>query len=162
MPRNAAFTSPYLIGFDRLEEALDRLARGATDGYPPYNIEDVGGDRLAITLAVAGFALDELDVVVEGDRLLVRGRRADNDDVPRQFLHRGIATRPFQRAFLLADGIDVIGARLADGLLTIDLARPETIETTRSIPIMPPAGEPGTGEPGTDGKRPKLRTARRA
>ncbi len=155
MSHTTVFASPYLIGFDRLEEALDRLARGAADGYPPYNIEDMGGDRLAVTLAVAGFAQDELEVTVEGDRLLVRGRRADDADAPRQFLHRGIATRAFQRAFLLADGIEVVGARLADGLLIIDLARPATIETSRSIPIS--AGD----EPAADA-RSTARKARRA
>lgn len=153
MSHTTVFASPYLIGFDRLEESLDRLTRGAADGYPPYNIEDMGGDRLAVTLAVAGFAQDELEITVEGDRLLVLGRRAAGADAPGQFLHRGIATRAFQRAFLLADGIEVIGARLADGLLTIDLARPATIETSRSIPIS-------AGDEPVSGARPTARKAR--
>ena len=140
MPRNAFFSSPFLIGFDRLEEALDRLGHGAGDAYPPYNIEDLGGGRLTIVLAVAGFDESDLDVAVEGDRLVVQGRKGEAEP-PRQLLHRGIAQRGFQRTFLLADGIEVVGARLADGLLTVDLARPAAIESTRRVPITGGATE---------------------
>jgi HSP20 family molecular chaperone IbpA len=126
MTRNGGF-GPLIVSFDR-------PGRGSGDGYPPCNIEDVGDGRLRVTLAVAGFAPDDLDVKVAGDQLVVQGRRRD-DEVGRQFLHRGIAARSFRRAFLLADGIEVAGATLDHGLLTIDLARPVEAPSARSIPI---------------------------
>jgi len=136
MTRLTGLGNPLLIGFDRLEQALERVARGVADGYPPYNVEDRSDDGLGLTLAVAGFAPEDLDVTVEGDRLVVRGRRRDDDGAARLMLHQGIAARAFQRTFLLADGIDVVGARLDNGLLTIDLARPAAAETIRRIPIQ--------------------------
>ena len=137
MSRVPSLSSPFLIGFDEIERALDRVAKAA-DGYPPYNIERLGRDannpeRLRITLAVAGFTLDQLEVTVEEKELLIRGRQ--QDDKSRQYLHRGIAARQFQRTFVLADGMQVLGADLKNGLLTVDLARPEPERVVKSISI---------------------------
>jgi HSP20 family molecular chaperone IbpA len=137
MSRVPSLSSPFLIGFDQIERALDRVAKAA-DGYPPYNIERLAPDernpeRLRITLAVAGFTLDQLEVTVEEKELVIRGRQ--QDDKSRQYLHRGIAARQFQRTFVLADGMDVLGADLKNGLLSIDLARPEPQRTVRTISI---------------------------
>jgi HSP20 family molecular chaperone IbpA len=137
MSRVPSLSSPFLIGFDQIERALDRVAKAA-DGYPPYNIERLAADgkqpeRLRITLAVAGFTLDQLEVTVEEKELVIRGRQ--QDDKTRQFLHRGIAARQFQRTFVLADGMEVLGADLKNGLLSIDLARPEPERVLRTINI---------------------------
>jgi len=137
MSRVPSLSSPFLIGFDQIERALDRVAKAA-DGYPPYNIERLASDqknpeRLRITLAVAGFTLDQLEVVVEEKELVIGGRR--EDDKGRQYLHRGIAARQFQRSFVLADGMEVQQADLKNGLLSIDLARPEPARVARSIGI---------------------------
>ena len=137
MSRVPSLSSPFLLGFDEIERALDRVAK-ASDGYPPYNIERVAREngkpeRLRITLAVAGFNRDELDVCVEESQLVVRGRQVDERE--RHFLHRGIAARQFQRAFLLADGMEVLGADLANGLMSIDLVRPEPDRIVRKIDI---------------------------
>jgi HSP20 family molecular chaperone IbpA len=126
------FNSPLLLGFDQLERTLDRLAKGA-EGYPPYNIERVGENGLRITLAVAGFTADDLAIELVENQLSVRGKQTDDTD--RVFLHRGIAARQFQRAFMLADGIEVTGARLDNGLLSIDLVRPVIEPRVRTIPI---------------------------
>lgn len=139
MTRITAFSSPLLLGFDEVERTLDRLTKAAGNGYPPYNIErlpatDDRGDVLRITLAVAGFSSDELDVTVEDKELVIRGRRAEEDD-PKTYLHRGIANRQFRRSFVLAEGIEVIGADLADGLLSVDLARPPSDKGVRRIEI---------------------------
>jgi len=128
MSRQSPFGHPFLVGFDEIEQALDRVAKAASDGYPPYNIERLARannvpERLRITLAVAGFSRDELEVILEENQLVIRGRQID--DKTRHFLHRGIAARQFQRAFLLAEGMEVLGADLSNGLLSIDLARPE-------------------------------------
>ena len=138
MTRPSPFGYPFLLGFDEIEQALDRVSKAASDGYPPYNIERVTRserepERLRITLAVAGFTQDQLDVSLEENQLVVRGRQVD--DKSRQFLHRGIAARQFQRAFLLADGMEVRGAELSNGLLAIDLARPEPERIVRKIAI---------------------------
>jgi HSP20 family molecular chaperone IbpA len=138
MTRVSAFSSPFLLGFDEVERALDRVAKAPGAGYPPYNIERLAksGDRpetLRITLAVAGFARDELDVSVEDRELTIRGRQTD--DEARDFLHRGIAARQFVKTFVLAEGIEVTGADLADGLLSIDLTRPQGERVTRQIAI---------------------------
>ncbi|GJE28815.1 Hsp20 family protein [Methylobacterium organophilum] len=138
MTRPSPFGHPFLLGFDEIEQALDRVSKAASDGYPPYNIERIprAGDapeRLRITLAVAGFTLDQLDVTLEESQLVVRGRQVD--DKARQFLHRGIAARQFQRTFLLADGMEVLGADLSNGLLSIDLVRPEPERIVRKIAI---------------------------
>lgn len=134
MARMPIFDSPFLLGFERLEQMLDRTAKSAGDSYPPYNIEQTGDHGLRITLAVAGFSMDDLSVAVEDDQLIVRGRNGA-DDGERVFLHRGIAARQFQRSFVLADGIEVLGARLMDGLLHIDLERQPPEKTVRTIKI---------------------------
>jgi HSP20 family molecular chaperone IbpA len=131
--RNGAFGSPFLLGFEHLEKLLERTAKGAGDAYPPYNIEETGADRLRITLAVAGFEADELAVTIEDNQLMIRGRQSETAD--RTFLHKGIATRQFQRAFVLAEGIEVAGAELRNGLLAIELARPRADSEVRTIEI---------------------------
>ncbi|HLY56263.1 MAG TPA: Hsp20 family protein [Stellaceae bacterium] len=135
------FNSPLLLGFDHFERALDRVAKGSTDGYPPYNIEQIGPDRLRITLAVAGFTLDDLAIETEDNQLVIRGRQADDRD--RIYLHRGIAARQFQRSFVLADGILVDGAALDNGLLHIDLRRPLSEPKIRKVEIKAPASGKG-------------------
>ncbi len=137
MTRVPSLSSPFLLGFDEIERVLDRVAKGA-DGYPPYNIERIARsdgqpDRLRITLAVAGFTRDQLDVTIEESQLVIRGRQ--QDDKTRQYLHRGIAARQFQRTFVLADGMEVLGADLKNGLLSVDLVRPEPERVVRSIAI---------------------------
>jgi HSP20 family molecular chaperone IbpA len=137
MSRVPSLSSPFLLGFDEIERALDRATKAA-DGYPPYNIERLARDegnpeRLRITLAVAGFTRDQLDVTIEESQLVIRGRQ--REDKAREYLHRGIAARQFQRTFVLADGMDVLGADLQHGLLSIDLARPEPERVVRTIAI---------------------------
>ncbi len=133
MTRVSMFNSPFLLGFDQLERALDRVSKGSADGYPPYNIEQVDGGAIRITLAVAGFAREELAITVQDTQLIVRGRQSDDED--RVYLHRGIAARQFQRSFVLADGIEVVGAEIDNGLLHIDLVRPKVESRERSIEI---------------------------
>lgn len=123
MTRMSVFSSPLLLGFDHIERVLDRVNKSSGEGYPPYNIEQTGEHALRITLAVAGFAEDELSVTVEDNQLVVRGRNTD-DGANRVFLHRGIAARQFSRSFVLAEGIEVKTAGLDNGLLHIDLKRP--------------------------------------
>ena len=137
MTRVPSLSSPFLLGFDEIERILDRVSKGS-DGYPPYNIERLPRDaqnpeRLRITLAVAGFTRDQLDVSIEESQLVIRGRQ--QDDKARQFLHRGIAARQVQRTFVLADGMEVMGADLRNGLLSIDLVRPQPERTVKSIAI---------------------------
>jgi len=132
MTRNLYFNSPFLLGFDHLERLLERTAK-AGDGYPPYNIEQTGGDALRITLAVAGFSPEELSVTIEDRQLVIRGKQNDARD--RTFLHRGIAARQFERSFVLAEGIDVTGAELRNGLLSVTLARPKTEPVVRTVQI---------------------------
>jgi HSP20 family molecular chaperone IbpA len=140
MSRMPGFSSPLLLGFDEMERLLERATKTQSDGYPPYNIEripatDGRGELLRITLAVAGFTREQLDITVEERQLVIRGRQAE-DGVGRVFLHRGIAARQFQRAFVLAEGIDVTAARLTNGLLEVDLVRPEPERVTRRIDIV--------------------------
>ena len=137
MSRVPSLSSPFLLGFDEIERALDRAAKVA-DGYPPYNIERLAADqenpdRLRITLAVAGFTRDQLEVTVEENQLVIRGKQ--QDDKSRQYLHRGIAARQFQRTFVLAEGMEVLGADLKNGLLEIDLARPEPERLVKRVSI---------------------------
>ncbi|MCY6382775.1 Hsp20 family protein [Hoeflea prorocentri] len=137
MSRMTPFSSPLLLGFDTMEKTLERIAKGS-DGYPPYNIErlparDSQGETLRITLAVAGFSQDDLDVTVQENQLIIRGRQVDTED--REYLHRGIAARQFQRAFMLADGMRVLTADLKNGLLAIDLVKPEPERETKRINI---------------------------
>lgn len=138
MARMASFSNPLLLGFDEIERALERVGRAGGDGYPPYNIERVpsaagSGDILRISLAVAGFRPEDLDVTVEENRLTIAGKR--NEEPNRNYLHRGIAARQFQKSFLLAEGIEVLGAELKDGLLSVDLARPTTQRVARKVHI---------------------------
>ena len=128
------FTSPLFLGFDHLEQMLERASKSSADGYPPYNIEQVSQTGLRITLAVAGFTMDDLQITQEDNQLVIRGRQND-DSQGRVFLHRGIAARPFQRAFVLAEGIEVRGAWLDNGLLHVDLARPQPESRVKTIQI---------------------------
>ena len=133
MGKPALGTHPFLLGFDQLERLVERTAK-ADSSYPPYDIEQVGKNAFRITLAVAGFAEDDLSITMEERQLVVRGKQdGANDD--RVFLHRGIAARQFQRTFLLADGVEVAGARHANGLLHIDLARSVAENVVQTIPI---------------------------
>jgi HSP20 family molecular chaperone IbpA len=143
------FTSPLFLGFDHLEQMLERVSKSGTDGYPPYNIEQTGPTGLRITLAVAGFTMDDLQITQEDNQLVIRGRQTD-DLQGRVFLHRGIAGRQFQRAFVLAEGIEVKGAWLDNGLLHIDLARPQPESRVRTIKIGKGEGE--TPPPTVDGE----------
>jgi HSP20 family molecular chaperone IbpA len=131
------FTSPLFLGFDHLEQMLERAAKSPTDGYPPYNIEQTSPSGLRITLAVAGFTMSDLQITQEDNQLVIRGRQTD-DTQGRVYLHRGIAARQFQRAFVLAEGIEVKGAWLDNGLLHIDLARPQPEIRVRTIEISKP------------------------
>jgi HSP20 family molecular chaperone IbpA len=142
LSRLALFNSPLLLGFDRFEATLERIAKTSTDGYPPYNVEQTGPDRLRITLAVAGFAESDLTVQMEGRQLVIRGKQADETD--RVFLHRGIAARQFQRSYVLADGIDVVGATLEAGLLHIDLVQPLEESRVKTIEVRTVADNKGS------------------
>lgn len=140
MSRTSILNSPLLLGFDEIERALDRVTKGSGDGYPPYNIERVREgaaeqELLRITLAVAGFTRDELEVSVEDNQLTIRGKQEEEDGEGRVFLHRGIAARQFQRTFVLADGMEVQGADLSNGLLSVDLMRIEPERQTRKVEI---------------------------
>lgn len=135
MSRISGFSSPLLLGFDHFEQMLDRIAKNSGEGYPPYNIEQIGEQGIRITLAVAGFDERDLNVTVESNQLMIRGRHSQ-DDGDRVFLHRGIAARQFQRAFVLAEGIEVRGAQLTNGLLHIDLERPIPESRVKSVPIV--------------------------
>lgn len=139
MARAPMLSSPLLLGFEEVERAVERVARSAGDGYPPFNIERLAqtserGEVLRITLAVAGFRREDLDVTVEENQLVIRGRQGE-DGAARTYLHRGIAARQFQKSFLLADGIEVLGADLRDGLLSVDLARPAAARIVRKVKI---------------------------
>lgn len=137
--RLTLFDSPLLLGFDHLEETFQRLRKSSGDGYPPYNIEQTGESTLRITLAVAGFTMDDLDVEIEQAQLLIRGRQSE-DDEHRIYLHRGIAARQFQRSFVLADGIEVRGASLDNGLLHIDLEQVTPERSVQKIEIKNASG----------------------
>jgi HSP20 family molecular chaperone IbpA len=147
MSRLSLFNSPLLLGFEPFERARDRVSKVSSDGYPPYNIEQLGENELRITLAVAGFAMTDLTITVEENQLVIRGKQADDTD--RIYLHRGIAARQFQRSFVLAEGIEVRGAWLDNGLLHVDLVRPNIEPRVRTIPIQ---GGDGGGD--TDADKP--------
>lgn len=139
MTRMTMLSNPLLLGFEEIERLIDRAGKGSSDGYPPYNIERISkeGDRaelLRITLAVAGFTRDQLDILLEDKQLTVRGKQ--QDDKSREFLYRGIAARQFTRTFVLADGIEVKSADLSNGLLSIDLHRLEPERLIRKIEIV--------------------------
>ena len=142
MSRMTPFTSPLLLGFDTMEKTLERISK-VSDGYPPYNIERMPADpargspeRLRITLAVAGFSDEELDVTTEENQLIIRGRQVEQES--RDYLYRGIAARQFQRVFVLAEGMHVLGAGLKNGLLSVDLIRPEPARGVKKINISVP------------------------
>lgn len=137
MTRLSLFDSPLLLGFDDIERTLERLAKSSTGGYPPYNIEQIGETQLRITLAVAGFTEDDLSVAMEDRQLVIRGRQQDTegDSQDRIFLHRGIASRQFQRVFVLSDDIEVTGANMENGLLYVDLVRILPEKEVRHIQI---------------------------
>lgn len=130
---------PYLLGFDQLERLVERAAKGA-EGYPPYNIEHLLPDAFRITLAVAGFAEDDLAITTEDRQLVIRGRQPEADET-RVFLHRGIAARAFQRSFVLADGVEVTAAAMENGLLHIDLRRVNPQQVVKTIPISRNTGD---------------------
>jgi HSP20 family molecular chaperone IbpA len=156
MSRPSLFGSPLFLGFDHLEQMLDRVQKTA-EGYPPYNIEQTGDTRLRITLAVAGFSMEDLQITQEDNQLVIRGRQKD-DGEGRVFLHRGIAARQFQRAFVLAEGIEVEGAWLDSGLLHVDLRRPLPESRVKTIKIAARTNGPqrslvgGMAEPIGDGR----------
>jgi HSP20 family molecular chaperone IbpA len=141
MPRIPFLSSPLLLGFEEMERMMDRVAKTSSEGYPPYNIERItaregAAETLRITLAVAGFTREQLEITLEDNQLTVKGRQSEAPDgAERVFLHRGIAARQFQRTFLIADGIEVLSAGLDHGLLSIDLARPEQARIVRRIEI---------------------------
>lgn len=153
MTRVSVFSSPLLLGFDHVERMIERAAKTGSEGYPPYNIEQTGEDGLRITLAVAGFGTGDLSITIEDNQLVIRGKQADDKD--RVYLHRGIAARQFQRSFVLADGIEVVGAELVNGLLHIDMRRPRPEPQIRSIAIRTGNGENGNaiGVSGNSGGR---------
>jgi HSP20 family molecular chaperone IbpA len=153
MSRVSLFNSPFLLGFDHFERALDRVSKATADGYPPYNVEQLGENRLRITLAVAGFSMDDLSVQVEDNQLVVRGKQTD--DKERVYLHRGIAARQFQRSFVLAEGIEIAGAWLDNGLLNIDLTRRSLEGRVRTVAITKGAGQSADQQ---DGRRERNRS----
>jgi HSP20 family molecular chaperone IbpA len=138
MVRVSALSSPFLLGFDQIERALEKVSKSASDGYPPYNIERIAAsaeapERLRITLAVAGFSLDQIEATQEVSQLWIRGRQQEARE--HDYIHRGIAARQFQRSFLLAEGMEVLGAELANGLLSVDVARPQPERKVKTISI---------------------------
>lgn len=152
MSRVSIFSSPLLLGFDHVERMIERATKAGSEGYPPYNIEQIGENALRISLAVAGFGPKDLAITVEDNQLVIRGKQTDEKE--RIYLHRGIAARQFQRNFVLADGIEVVGAELGNGLLHVDLHRPRPEPQVRNIAInMTDGGRSDTlgvgGQPGT-------------
>jgi HSP20 family molecular chaperone IbpA len=133
--RTIVFDSPFLLGFEQTRALIERAAKAASEGYPPYNVEQVSADRVRIPMAVAGFSPEQLEVTVEDNQLLVAGRRDADGRDGAAYLHRGIAARGFQRTFVLADGMEVEGALLEHGLLHLDVVRPEPARSVKSIPI---------------------------
>ena len=139
MTRLSLFNSPLLLGFDQFERAVDRITKAGSDGYPPYNVEQLAENRLRITVAVAGFSIEDLDIQLEDSQLTIRGRRTEEPQ--RVYLHQGIAARQFQRSFVLAEGIEVTGASLDNGLLHVELERPLIEPQVKSIKIRSGNGE---------------------
>jgi len=135
MNRSILFDSPFLLGFEHTRALVERAAKAAAESYPPYNVEDRGDGGIRITLAVAGFAPDQLEITVEDRQLVVAGKRDGGGKSEEAFLHRGIAARGFVRTFVLADGMEVDGAILEHGLLHIDLARPAPEMRIVKVPI---------------------------
>ena len=141
MARISAFNSPFLLGFEQFEQTLNRISKMPAEGYPPYNIEQVGENSLRISLAVAGFTETDLSIELEDNQLMIRGRQTEDAD--RVYLHRGIAARQFQRSFVLAEGIEIVGAELDNGLLHVDLVRPEPEPRVQKIKIKRRASKAG-------------------
>ena len=134
MNRMSVFNSPFLLGFEQFERTIDRISKLSTESYPPYNIEQISSNLLRITIAVAGFEKADLEINLEGNQLQIKGfKKEENDE--RIFLHRGIATRQFQRNFVLAEGIEVEGASMENGLLSVDLSQPINSEESKKIEI---------------------------
>ncbi len=133
VPRVSMFNSPLLLGFDHFENMLEQLAKSGGDGYPPYNIEHVSDYRLRITLAVAGFFEEDLQITLEQNQLIIHGKQ--KEDADRVYLHRGIAARQFQKKFVLAEGVEVAGAEMDNGLLHINLSLPEQTKDVTQIKI---------------------------
>ncbi len=134
MSRMSVFNSPFLLGFEQFERTIDRISKLSTETYPPYNIEQISSSLLRITIAVAGFEKEDLEINLEGNQLQIKGfKKEENDE--RIFLHRGIATRQFQRNFVLAEGIEVEGASMENGLLSVDLSQPINSEEAKKIEI---------------------------
>jgi HSP20 family molecular chaperone IbpA len=130
----SVFNSPFLLGFEQFERTIDRISKLSTESYPPYNIEQISSNLLRITIAVAGFEKADLEINLEGNQLQIKGfKKEENDE--RIFLHRGIATRQFQRNFVLAEGIEVEGASMENGLLSVDLSQPINTEESKKIEI---------------------------
>mgnify|MGYP002630614842 CR=1 FL=1 len=146
MPRLSGFNSPLLLGFEHFERILDQASKASAEGYPPYNIEQTGENKMRITVAVAGFSMDDLNVTTEDNQLVIRGRQQE-DATERVYLHRGIAARQFQRSFVLAEGIEIKGANLDNGLLHIDLERLVPEPEIRNIEIRVAGG--GKNKPKT-------------
>lgn len=140
MPHLSSLNSPFLLGFDRLERLLDSVAKTSSNGYPPYNIEHLGDREMRISLAVAGFSPQELEVSLEDNQLTIQGRQND-DQESRTYLHRGIAGRQFVRKFVLAEGMEVGEAYLDNGLLHVELARPEREHRVRTIAVKSGPGK---------------------
>ncbi len=134
MSRMSVFNSPFLLGFEQFERTIDRISKLSTETYPPYNIEQISSNLLRITVAVAGFEKADLEINLEGNQLQIKGFKKEEDD-ERIFLHRGIATRQFQRNFVLAEGIEVEGASMENGLLSVDLSQPINSEESKKIEI---------------------------
>lgn len=141
MARQMQFNSPFFLGFDEIERVMDRVAKHGQDGYPPYNIEQLEDGSLRIIVAVAGFTKEDLSVTLEDNQLVIRGKQSE--EAERTFLHRGIASRQFQRSFVLADGIEIGGAGLENGLLNIDLDRPKPTVQVQNIEIEAKEGKGG-------------------
>jgi len=134
MSRMSVFNSPFLLGFDQLEQVFDHVSKNAGEGYPPYNIEQISDATIRISLAVAGFFRQDLTISLEGNQLIIRGKQQDDSD-QKTYLHRGIAARQFVRKFVLVDGMEVHDAHMENGLLHVDLERPEPQDITREITI---------------------------
>ena len=134
MSRMSVFNSPFLLGFEQFERTIDRISKLSSDSYPPYNIEQISQSLLRITIAVAGFDKKDLEINLEGNQLQIKGSRSENDS-DRIFIHSGIATRQFQRNFILAEGIEVEGASMENGLLSVDLSQPLASEESKKIEI---------------------------
>ncbi|WP_053005612.1 Hsp20 family protein [Kiloniella spongiae] len=142
MSRLSLFNSPLMLGFEQFEQAVDMISKTASDGYPPYNVEKVSENKIRITLAVAGFSQEDMQVQIENNQLVIKGKAKSDDD--KEYLHRGIAARQFRRAFVLAEGIEVLDAKLENGLLHVDLEQPLQNIAIRSIEIQTSNEKPST------------------